>query len=209
MLRCLVKRQRRAQNRFAEPQALGEPPARSPPSGWGSPQALLPQPENSLNIRKTATGEAKAAVFAAGAAGEKGQKRPGAGACPAAGAGAGAARTEPSLVCRPRSTRGLAPRPLLRAFGSSPCFFQCEKTIPNPSDTAVYNLLAAGWLLGNCDGGSSRLVNASQSAWQGTEGDFLWDAASWECQLLLSGVSGTSGVSTPTHGRDTGTRGSP
>lgn len=141
-------------------------------------------------------------MFSAVGAGGKGPKRPGAGAWPAAGAGAGAgrARTEPSLVCRPReqpSTPGASlPEPSFRAFGSSPCFFRCEKT-PNPSDSAVYNLPAAGGLLGNCDGGSSRLVNAFQSSWQGSRGDFLWDAARWECQLFLAGGSRTSGVSNP------------
>lgn len=209
MLRRLVKRQRRAQNSLAEPQALGEPPALSPPSGWGSPQALLPQPENSPNIRKATSGEAKAALFAAGAAGEKGQSVPGPARVPRLGRVPGQRRLaqSPRLSAGPRAPGASLPDPSLELLAHLLGFFSMQKKpTPNPSDSAVYNLLAAGWLLGNCDGGSSRLVNAFQSAWQGTEGDFLWDAASWECQLLLSGVSGTSGVSTPTRGRDMGTR---
>lgn len=79
-------------------------------------------------------------------------------------------------------------------------FSQCKrKKKKKPNDTAAYNLLAAGRLLGNCDGGPSRLVNAFPWAWQGRGSGFLRDTARWERQLFLAGVSRTAGVPIPTH----------
>lgn len=177
------------------------PPAAgaSSPGRWGAKK--FPEHQN------PAAGEAKLAAFSTGEARERAKvsrTRHVAGGWAVLWGSAGSHRAR---ACSPPSegaerARGLAPRPLLRAFGSSPCFSQCKRKSPNPKDTAAYNLLAAGRLLGNCDGGPSRIVNAFPSARRGRSSDFLRDTASCDHPLFLAGMGRRAGVPTLPHGPD-------
>lgn len=109
---------------------------------------------------------------------------------------------------RSRARLGPLSQPLAQSFWLISLFFSMQKR-KTPNDTAAYNLLAAGRLLGNCDGGASRLGNAFPSAWQGRGSDFLRHTASWEHKLFLASASGTAWVPTPTHSQDMETQCSP
>lgn len=176
-----VQTHRRAQESLAEPQALPEPPERMGiPPGSAPPVRKFPaHPESS-------TGEAGAAVFQLLEQGTR-PRRPGAGVWP---------ETEPWLVCSPKHP-GPRSQSSPESFWPISLFFSMQKKPQTP--VTLQSVIC--WLLAGCSEtvteAPSRLVNAFQSPWQGTARDFLRDAASWEWQLFLSGLTGTSGLSPP------------
>lgn len=205
-----VKTQRRAQNGLPKPQALREPPAQSPLSGWRSPQALVPQPENSLNTKNQQLERPKQPCFRLEEQGTRAKAFWSRRVAGGWGGCRGSAGLHRALACSPapgaaQHTQGLAPRPFLRAFGSSPCFFSTQK---KPQTQVTLQSIIC-WLLAGCSEtvteaplASSTPFNRLGKAWMviscGTQ-----QAGNVNC--FYPGASGTSGVSTPTHGQDMGT----